>query len=254
MTEQEIQTAQWLKLKYEYYLSARTLWLNNQMQMGALMFAYAVEAQIKHALGTFPNECPPWLLNSGHDIPALFIEAKKAKIFESVDVDRSFLNFIQDNFNRRYPRQTKEQIKKANSEGRGLAITPDVLPWYDRFVLNLDEWSYQKTSNFKSTIRLEDIKQIDSKGGHYFFDRNNTAFNSFPLIIKLIEEEISYYQNKPEGPDKYEVHLKSLNDKKDKVLKIIEPLDPPLPYQEVDLSSFSHPGQFGVLHSVTIQF
>jgi hypothetical protein len=56
MTEQEIQTAQWLKLKYEYYLAARTLWLNNQMQMGALMFAYAVEAQIKHALGTFPNE------------------------------------------------------------------------------------------------------------------------------------------------------------------------------------------------------
>jgi hypothetical protein len=61
---------------------------------------------------------------------------------------------------------------------------------------------------------------------HYFFDRNNTTFNSYPLIINLIEEEISHYQNKPEGPDKYEVHLRFLNDKKDKVLKIIEPLGP----------------------------
>jgi hypothetical protein len=26
---------------------------------------------------------------------------------------------------------------------------------------------------------------------HYFFDRNNTTFNSYPLIINLIEEEIS---------------------------------------------------------------
>ncbi|KXI28977.1 hypothetical protein [Paraglaciecola hydrolytica] len=253
MTELEITTAQWLKLKYEYYLSARTLWLNNQMQMGALMFAYAVEAQIKHALVTFPNSCQQRLLNSGHDIPELFKEARKAKIFKGIEVDSSFLNFIQDNFHRRYPRQTKEQMKKANSEGRGLALTPNVLPWYDRFILNLDEWSYQNTSNFKSTIRLEAIKHIESKGGHYFFERNNTAYNSLPLIINLLDKEVEHYLAKPNGADQFNVHLKSLTNKKQIVIKTIDSLESKLPYQEVDLSNFSHPGQFGVLHSINIQ-
>ena len=45
----------WTKQKYEYYVAARTLWQNNQMQMAAPMYAYAIEAQIKNALFLFPN-------------------------------------------------------------------------------------------------------------------------------------------------------------------------------------------------------
>jgi hypothetical protein len=253
MTDREILNAQWLTQKYEYYLAGRTLWLNNQMQMGALMLAYAIEAQIKHALVIFDNNCPRKLRDSGHDIPQLFKEAQKAKIFEGISVDDNFLNFVQDNFERRYPRQTRERGKKANSEGRGLAITSNILPWYDKLVLSLDQWIYTKTSDFKLTIKLEAVKKLDSKGGHYFFDRNNTAFNSFPEILELLEIEVNQYENNLGGSDKYQVHIESLNKIKDKVINIVNSLDSPLPYPEVDQTDFTHPGQFEVFHTISIQ-
>lgn len=116
----------WTKQKYEYYVAARTLWQNNQMQMAALMYAYAIEAQIKSALFLFPNTCPSRERNSRHDIPFLFAQAKSSGIFSDVDVSDDFLDFVMDNFERRYPKQTQDRLKVILPRGRAFTFICDL--------------------------------------------------------------------------------------------------------------------------------
>ncbi len=51
MYDKDYHRKRFTKLRFEYYVSGRTLWFSDTMSIGALLLGYAVEAHLKHALG-----------------------------------------------------------------------------------------------------------------------------------------------------------------------------------------------------------
>lgn len=241
---------QWTKQKYEYYIAARTLWENNQMQMAALMYAYAIEAQLKSAFMLFPNNCPLSLIRKEHNIAELFQQAKLFDIFVDINVSDDFLVYVQDNFNRRYPSQTNKRLLEAKQEGRGFALIFNLNHYYDQFIIDLDSSIYRKSQDCRNSMLLLAKRDLDSMCGRYFFMLNPAALSRLDDVILWLTEELDDYQN-----DDFEhndlVHIAGrkrelamlinmraewLNRDKDEVSSL---------NIKVDTSAFVHPGKFG---------
>ncbi|MGV8836289.1 hypothetical protein [Cellvibrio sp.] len=239
---------QWTKQKYDYYVSARTLWENNQMQMAALMYAYAIEAQIKSAFSLFPNTCSRKDLER-HNISKLFAQAKNDGIFNDVSASDDFLDFVMDNFHRRYPRQTNEQLINARQGGRGFALISNLNHYYDQFIIDLDNSIYRKSKDCRSSMFFLAKRDLESVCGKYFFILNPAALSRLDDAILWLAEEVDDYQN-----DNFEhnnlVHIAGrkrelamlinmraewLNRDKEEVSSL---------NIKVDTSAFVHPGKF----------
>lgn len=139
-------TKAWTQQRYEYYLAGRTLWFHDQLQPGALMLAYAVEAHLKHNINVHRSLFPQKLLKElvyKHAIPTLFERSREAGLFSDVEVSGDLLLFVQDNFHRRYPSQTQQAARNVTSRGHALAMAPDLIHAYDDFILQLDQSLYR---------------------------------------------------------------------------------------------------------------
>lgn len=237
----------WTTQKYEYYLAARTLWLGNQMQMGALMYAYAIESQLKCALIMFENQCPKGLIESKHDIPRLFEEAKKAGLFLDVFVSNDFIEFVQDGFDRRYPSQTMKRAKIAREDGRFLILIPDMCNYYDRLVIDLDKSLTNIANDFKVSICLAAVKDSEGAGVNFFKD-NSYAFQNIDYIQKLIRQEIDHFSCISNIEGDYQCHISLLNNKLSVLYNLEKTaLNPVLHARyintNIDLRTLVHPGR-----------
>ncbi len=180
----------WTQQRYEYYLAGRTLWFHNQMQPGALMLAYAVEAHLKHSMNVHSSLFSPKLkkLIYKHDIPTLFERSREAGLFSDVEVSGDLLLFVQDNFHRRYPSQTQEAARNATSRGHALAMAPDLIHAYDDFILQLDWSLYRSINDIRASVALMGAKGVKSLGGHLFFHSNYAAIDQLTDIQRLLDE------------------------------------------------------------------
>ena len=180
---------EWTKQRYEYYVAGRTLWFNNQMQTGALMFAYAIEAHIKHLLSNHRN-CPRKLLYS-HDIPILFEKSIELDLFTDVEVSDDLLRYAQDNFHRRYPSQTNETIKAASDRGHALFMDPGLVIAYDDLILQMDYSIYKKFGTPKASVAAMAAQLVDCADGRFFFHSNHAALDHLNEILKMHEESLA---------------------------------------------------------------
>lgn len=179
----------WTKQKYDYYVAARTLWENNQMQMAALMYAYAIEAQIKSAFSLFQNTCSLRELNK-YNIPSLFAQARKDGIFSDVSVSDDFLEFVMDNFERRYPKQTRDRLSVIRPKGRAFILICDLNLYYDKFVMDLDRSIYKKSDDCRTSVLYLAKRNLESLEGKYFFGLNPSAWVRLEEAIFWLSEEL----------------------------------------------------------------
>ena len=183
------QIRDWTKQRYEYYVAGRTLWFNNQMEMGAMMLAYSVEAHMKQVLSQ--QKKPPRKLLYGHDILGLFEKSTELNLFTDLEVSNDLLRYAQDNFHRRYPSQTRETIQDAMSRGHCLAMDPCLIFAYDDLILQLDESVYRYSGTVKASIAARGATLVDCFDGRLFFHCNYPAIDRLEYIIKLHEEALS---------------------------------------------------------------
>jgi hypothetical protein len=181
-------TKAWTQQRYEYYLAGRTLWFHNQLQPGALMLAYAIEAHLKHSMNVHKSLFPPKLFYK-HDIPTLFEKNREAGLFSDVEVSGDLLLFVQDNFHRRYPSQTQQAARNATSRGHALAMAPDLIHAYDDFILQLDQSLYLSINDIRASVALMGAKGVRSLGGHMFFHSNYAAIDRLTDIQRLLDED-----------------------------------------------------------------
>ncbi|MEN0038914.1 MAG: hypothetical protein AAGC78_17685 [Cellvibrio sp.] len=196
----------WTKQKYDYYVAARTLWENNQMQMAALMCAYAIEAQIKSAFSLFQHNCPIKELNK-HNVPKLFAQAKNDGIFSDVSVSGEFLEFVMDNFERRYPKQTRDRLQEIRPQGRAFILISDLNLYYDKFIIDLDTSIYKKSNDCRTSILFLAKRNLESVEGKYFFQLNPAALARLEEAISWLGEELSGYEKDQEFSASYPVHV-----------------------------------------------
>lgn len=196
----------WTKQKYEYYVAARTLWENSQMQMAALMYAYAIEAQIKSAFSLFQNTCPIKELNR-HNIPKLFAQARSDGIFSDVSVSDEFLEFVMDNFERRYPKQTRDRLQEIRPQGRAFILISDLNLYYDKFIIDLDTSIYKKSNDCRTSILFLAKRNLEAVEGKYFFQLNPSALARLNEAISWLGEELSGYEKGQEFSANYPVHV-----------------------------------------------
>lgn len=196
----------WTKQKYDYYVAARTLWQNNQMQMAALMYAYAIEAQIKSALVMW---CSTEKLKGmyDHDIPQLFARAKGYGLFDDVSVSSDFLEFVMDNFERRYPKQTRERLKAIRPQGRAFILICDLDLYYDQFIMDLDASIYKKSNDRRTSMLSLVARNLESLEGRYFFQLNPAALARLDEPVKWLKDELAAYENDPKFTTDYPVHV-----------------------------------------------
>lgn len=152
------------------------------------MFAYSIEAHIKHILSQ-EQKCPRKLLFS-HDIPELFCRSKELGFFSDVEVSDDLLRYVQDNFHRRYPSQTRETMEDAMSIGHSLGMAAGFILAYDDLVLQLDQSIYYTMHNVKASIATIGAKSVNSLDGRLFFHSNYPAMDLLEDIKKLHEEDL----------------------------------------------------------------
>jgi len=246
------QITEWTKQRYEYYVAGRTLWFCNRMQTGALMLAYSIEAHIKHILSR-QEKCPQKLLYS-HDIPKLFSKSKELGLFSDVEVSDDLLRYVQDNFHRRYPSQTREIMKNAMSIGHCLGMHVGLIPAYDDLVLQLDQSLYRTLHNVRASIATMGAQQVNGLDGRFFFHSNYVAIDLLEDIKKMHEEALMLLLKEEHesihelNKHAYQERLAILSDK-DKLLVANNGLTRVFPGHNKNIfrsyaKSFSYPGRY----------
>jgi len=183
------QIKEWAKQRYKYYVAGRTLWFSNQMEMGAMILAYSIEAHMKQVLSR--QKRPPRELLYKHDILGLFGKSIELGLFTDVEVSYDLLRYVQDNFHRRYPSQTRETIQGAMSRGHCLVMDPCLIFAYDDLILQLDESVYRSLGTVKASIAARGATLINCFDGRLFFHCNYPAIHRLEYIMKLHEEALS---------------------------------------------------------------
>lgn len=195
--------AQWTSLRFDYYWAGRTLLFSNQAQMGVLMLGYAIEAHFKHLIsadGTIERK-----YSFAHDFSGAFNVLRNAGYFQDVHVSSDLLDFVEDNFDRRYPSQTSRTIKRANSKGRPVSMAPDVIIPYDDFILQLDMSLTNVFGTPEASVLMRGIKVIGCAGGHFFFHCNYAAVARLDTGLKLCEQYLELL--KQQEPRIYQINL-----------------------------------------------
>lgn len=124
-------------LRYEYYVAARTLWFSSQQTMGAIMFGYAIECHLKHAL----LEASPGnkKVQFGHSLHDLFSVCREYDLFSGVRVSDAFIDYCQDNFTTRYPSQVVSGNQAIEDRGQIRVVDSACVHAFDDLVLQMDD-------------------------------------------------------------------------------------------------------------------
>jgi hypothetical protein len=194
---------QWTSLRFDYYLAGRTLLFTNQMQSGVLMLGYAIEAHFKHLISS--DRTIERKYSSGHDFSGAFNVLRNAGYLQDVHVSSDLLDFIEDNFDRRYPSQTSRTIKRANSRGRAVSMAPDVIIPYDDFILQLDMSLTNVFGTPEASVLMRGLQNIDCTGGHFFFHCNYAAVARLDTGLDLCEQHLELLKQREPGI--YQINL-----------------------------------------------
>lgn len=209
---------QWTNLRFDYYWAGRTLLFTNQMQSGVLMLGYAIEAHFKHLIsadGTIARK-----YSFGHNFSEAFNVLRNAGYFQDVHVSSDLLDFVEDNFDRRYPSQTSRTIKRANSRGRPVSMAPDVIIPYDDFILQLDMSLTNVFGTPEASVLMRGIQVIGCAGGHFFFHCNYAAVARLDTGLNLCEQHLELLKQRQPGIyqinlDDYQTRRKLLEDREE---------------------------------------
>jgi len=201
---------QWVDLRYRYHLAGRTLLFNNQMQTAVLMLGYAIEAHMKQLISADKTIAKKH--SFGHDFHGSYAILRSAGYLSDVDVSEDFLLFVEDNFDRRYPSQTDGTIKRANSRGHAISVSPTVIIPYDEFILQLDHSLTLAFQNPGASVLMHAAKSVDCSGGEYFFHNNYSAIARLDIALRLCEEDLLLLKNRE--PHLYDINLKAHQDRK----------------------------------------
>lgn len=242
----------WVIKRFDYYVAARTLWFNNQLNMGAILFGYAIESHFKHGLSII-KECPKKIQYS-HDLLLLYEKAKEFDLFLDVEVSEDLLQYSNDFFTQRYPTQFINTVKEAEENMRCISIAPDIILAYDDLIMQLDQSIYSKFDTARATITLYAGKQINTKQGRIFFHNNHAFIKRIDEIINVLkndleimhteENETVYDLNKKE----FETIVKVLNEKEK--LMVFDPsmviVNPGRESDNKHAKNFKYPGKVTV--------
>lgn len=201
MTENDIDL--WADLRYDYYLAGRTLLFNNQLQSAMLMLGYAVEGHLKHLMAA--NDLLRGLASKGHNFFGYVAALRDAGYLQDVHLGDDLLHFIEYNFHRRYPRQTKETIQKANERGHAVSMSPTVMVPYDDLLIQLDQSVTSFFGTPHASVLLKAVQRIEDHGANYFFHCNYPAIAKLDGAIGLAEEWLELLRNRE--PHLYDINL-----------------------------------------------
>jgi hypothetical protein len=176
---------EWTTLRYDYYTAGRTLWFSSQMQPGALMFGYAIEAHLKHLLSQ-RNSISQKLLHS-HDLPLLFKACHDEGFVANVKTTDDLLEYALDNFHRRYPSQTRESSQRAKMKGRCLSQDIGIVLAYDDLILQLDTSITSLTKNLSNSLLTRAAHGWQCMEGRFFLHCNHAAVIYLDRLLKSFQ-------------------------------------------------------------------
>jgi hypothetical protein len=182
---------EWTSQRYQYYLAGRTLWFCGQMNTGALMLAYGIEAHMKQMLSR-ERKCPKKLLYD-HDISKLFAKSREFGFFLDVAVSDDLITFAQDNFDRRYPSQTRATVENAISLDHALGMHIGHILAFDDLILQLDQSIWRTLNDIRASIALNGAKRVASSDGRFFWHSNYAMLELWEDVMKMLEEDFSLF-------------------------------------------------------------
>ncbi len=188
--DKEYQKQQFIKLRFEYYSTGRTLWFSDTMNIGAMLLGYAVELSLKYLLIEY-NALERKLHNS-HNCLDLCIACEKAQVFNVGRFSHDLLQYITDMFHQRYPSQSLETSKSALLRGHSIGLSLDMILAYDDLIIALDEIIKGRIPDGTASIAIRGAEFINRKQGRAFFHANVAAAKNVDAYRTHIEQR---YQN-----------------------------------------------------------
>ncbi len=163
----------WQGLRFSYYTAARTVHISKNYVASGILFGYAVETSLKHALIEVGYRDRSVL--HSHDMKILMQAYASQSSLEPIVVSDDFLQYINDFFKPRYPRLHDEVVTEAQADGRFLLKSIDFIPYYDDLVLQIDDAIYALTQEIDSTIGTSAIVSLHEYSGRVYFHANYAA-------------------------------------------------------------------------------
>ncbi len=163
----------WSELRSDYYIAARTLHISGNYRMSGIMFGYAIECSMKHALVETGFEDKNIL--HGHNIDVLFSNCISQNIFTDIKVSNDFIHYINDFFKPRYPSLQEKVVNKTFEEDKFLLKSIDFLPFYDDLMIQLDDALLNYTNDVRVSVGFRASMKILQYYGRIFYHCNYPA-------------------------------------------------------------------------------
>jgi hypothetical protein len=128
-----------------------------------------------------------------HDLPMLFKESRKVRLFSDVEVSEDLLLYAQDHFHSRYPSQTQETSNKALALGHAVGLDPSRILAYDDLILQLDRSLWRVLNDVRASVALMGGKSANTELGRFFFYSNLVAIDLLEDIKTMLEEDFSLF-------------------------------------------------------------
>jgi len=211
------------------------------MEMGALMYGYAIEAYVKCSWALFENSASNNAMQR-HNFMEFFQITSRDGHFSDVEIPQELLEFSHDHFHRRYPQQTHESARQAKKAGRCLALTPNVGTYLEKFIILLDDSITKAYGLGKVSILFKAAHDAESQRGMDFFSGNVPVLKRLDLIVGYLEEEISILKNSKEHASDYEAHTKHTQGTISLMQRLKQNNESLINGPCTDLKSFTNPG------------
>ncbi|MGI0133793.1 MAG: hypothetical protein ACREBW_02390 [Candidatus Micrarchaeaceae archaeon] len=189
--DDDFQRRKFTELRFEYYVSGRTLWFSDTMNIGAMLLGYAVELSLKYAL-ICAGVAHKRLLH-GHRPVDLFKKCIEVNAIPGVTASEDLLQYVSDMFNQRYPSQVIETSAEANARGHAIGLSLDVILAYDDLMIQLDDALRLKCSDHSVSIGLLAAHFVNRPQGRGFFHCNVAALKNSHFYREHLKDEYSAY-------------------------------------------------------------
>lgn len=193
MMDDTFQRQKFTELRFEYYVSGRTLWFSDTMNIGAMLLGYAVELSLKYAL--IQAGITHRGLLHGHRAVDLFRKCMELDAIPGVEASEDLLQYVSDMFNQRYPSQVIETSAEANARGHALVSSLDLILAYDDLMIQIDEALRTKCGDGSVSIGLLAAHFVNRAQGRGFFHCNVAALKNTAFYREQLRAEYSAYED-----------------------------------------------------------
>jgi len=195
--EKDWQRRKFKELRFEFYVSGRTLWFSDTMSIAAMLLGHSVELHLKQALIEHDVTLAEHKeIKRRHDLTKLYSICKENGVYDDVLVSDELIVYISDMLHQRYPSQSVEASIKAEERGHAISRGIGVIQAYDDLIIQFDDSLRRKYGDKEISLGVQASHFVNRYQGRAFFHCNIGALRNIQYYHQVLEAEYNGAEEK----------------------------------------------------------